>query len=117
MIELLKLFEYKITIPNEPPEEWRWKKLKVDPNPDEEEDIEVESYMRYIGVRREQADTINILKTPEIDALTNEPLEVKYYVTTYIAFGDLEKSKLFDSFLEAKMYALQKMKEINNAYD
>jgi hypothetical protein len=54
------------------------------------------------------------MKTPEIDPLTEEPQEVKYYVTTLIAFGDFTKSEQFDNYDDAKAEAVNIMNDLKS---
>jgi hypothetical protein len=90
-----------------------WKKIKVDSNQDIEEDIEIESYIAPMeGWDTEHYDVVNIMKTPDIDPITEEPLESKYYVQTDVAFGDVENSEQYDSFEQAKIQAIRIMNNI-----
>jgi hypothetical protein len=80
-----------------------WEQYEVDPEPDMEEDIEVEAYSAPMeGWDEEHYDTVSIMKTPED----------KYYVQTYISFGDIEDSEQYNSFEQAKMQAIRIMNDI-----
>jgi len=92
-----------------------WEQLNIDPEPDPEEDIEVESYGAPMeGWDEDHLDVVTIMKTPEIDPLTDEPQEVKYYVTTYISFGDFEESEQFDNIDDAKAEAISIMNDLKS---
>ena len=92
-----------------------WKQLNIDPEPDPEEDTEVESYGAPMeGWDKDHLDIVTIMKTPEINPLTDEPQEVKYYVTTYISFGDFTKSEQFDNMDDAKAEAISIMNDLKS---
>jgi len=92
-----------------------WESLKIDQNQDPEEDIEVESYGAPMeGWDKDHLDVVNIMKTPEIDPITEEPQEVKYYVTTYISFGDSTESEQFDNLDDARAEAVSIMNDLKS---
>jgi len=94
-----------------------WKEFKVDEKPDFEEDIEIKSWGAPMeGWDTNHLDQVVIYKTPETDPLTDEPLESKYYVKTYYAFGmsfdENEVKTLYDNYSEALNKAIELMEEI-----
>ena len=92
-----------------------WEQLDTDPEPDPEEDIEVEIYGAPMeGWDKNNLDVVTIMKTPEIDPLTDELQEVKYYVTTYISFGDFTKSEQFNNLDDAKAEAISIMNDLKS---
>jgi hypothetical protein len=92
-----------------------WEEIDVDSEPDEEEDIEIESYSAPMeGWDEEHHDFISIMKTPEIDPITKKPLKSKYYVRTYLAFSDVEDSEQYDSLEQAKSKAVKIMNNIKS---
>jgi hypothetical protein len=104
----------------------KWKEFSVDPKPDLEEDFEVESYGAPMeGWDTNNYDFVNIMSTPKYDALADEewdentpPLETKYFISTYIAFGGIEnEDKRYDSLSEARKRAVEVMKEIMQDWD
>jgi hypothetical protein len=92
-----------------------WEEFTPDTDQDPEEDIEIKSYGAPMeGWDKDHYDFVNIMKTPEIDPITEKPLQSKYYVQTYISFGDVYKSEMFDSFKQAEMEAISEMNEIKS---
>lgn len=92
-----------------------WESLKIDPDQDPEEDMAIESYAAPMeGWDEDHLDAVTIMKTPEIDPFTGEPQEVKYYVTTYISFGDFIKSEQFNNFDDAKAEAVSIMNNLKS---
>ena len=92
-----------------------WESLNIDSNPDSEEDMEIESYGAPMeGWDKDHLVVVNIMKTPEIDPLSDEPQEAKYYVTTYISFGDFTESEHFDSYDDAKAEAVNIMNDLKS---
>jgi hypothetical protein len=92
-----------------------WNSLKVYQDQDPEEDIEIESYGAPMeGWDEDHLDVVTIMKTPEVDPLTDEPQEVKYYVATYISFGDFTKSEQFDNLDDAKAEAISIMNDLKS---
>ena len=92
-----------------------WKPSTIDPDPDPEQDMEVEAYRAPMeGWDEDHEDVVTIMKTPEIDPTTEEPQEVKYYVTTYISFGDFEESEQFDNIDDAKAEAINIMNDLKS---
>ena len=92
-----------------------WNSLKVYQDQDPEEDIEIESYGAPMeGWDEDHLDVVTIMKTPEIDPLTDESQEVKYYVATYISFGDFTKSEQFDNLDDAKAEAISIMNDLKS---
>ncbi len=81
-----------------------WEQYEVDPEPDMEEDIEVEAYSAPMeGWDDNNHDIVIIKKTPE----------GKYYVDVYIAFGDYGKAdKKYDSLLPARQEAIEIMNDL-----
>lgn len=98
-----------------------WKKLDVDPEPDLEEDFEVESYGAPMeGWDTEHYDVINIMSTPKYDALADDPtpLETKYFIRTFIAFGGMEdEDKRYNSLYDAQKRAVEVMEDIMKDWD
>lgn len=85
-----------------------WKRMKIDQDQDPEEDIEVESYGAPMeGWDKNHLDMVNIMKTPEN----------KYYITTYIAFGDFEESEQFDTLDDARKEAVRIMNDIKSDWE
>jgi hypothetical protein len=66
------------------------------------------------GWDEDHLDVVTIMKTPEADPLTGEPQEVKYYVATYISFGDFTKSEQFDNLDDAKAEAISIMDDLKS---
>jgi hypothetical protein len=92
-----------------------WKTSTIDPDPDPEQDMEVEAYRAPMeGWDEDHEDVVTIMKTPEIDPTTEEPQEVKYYVTTYVAFGDITESEQFDNYDDAKEEAISIMNDLKS---
>ena len=92
-----------------------WYSLEVYQDQDPEEDIEIESYGAPMeGWDEDHLDVVTIMKTPEADPLTGEPQEVKYYVATYISFGDFTKSEQFDNLDDAKAEAISIMDDLKS---
>jgi hypothetical protein len=92
-----------------------WESFEVEEDQDPEEDMEIESYAAPMeGWDQDNSDVVTIMKTPEIDPLTDEPQEVKYYVTTYISFGDFEESEQFDNYDDAKAEAVSIMNDLKS---
>jgi hypothetical protein len=104
----------------------KWKEFSVDPEPDLEEDFEVESYGAPMeGWDTNNYDFVKIMSTPKYDALADEewdentpPLKTKYFISTYIAFGGMEdEDERYDSLSEARKRAVKVMKEIMQDWD
>lgn len=92
-----------------------WELLKIDQDQDPEQDMEIESYGAPMeGWDEDHLDVVTIMKTPEIDPFTDEPQEVKYYVTTYISFGDFTESEQFNNFDDAKAEAVNIMNDLKS---
>jgi hypothetical protein len=91
-----------------------WEQYEVDPEPDEEENMEAEVYYAPMeGWDENHYDSVFIMKTPNIDTDTGQPLKSKYYVKTYMAFGDfIEGDEKYDSYLQAKQEAIEIMNDI-----
>jgi hypothetical protein len=100
--EVLALFEEKAFIPK------GWESMGADPEPDPEEDMEIESYGAPMeGWDKEHYDYVNIMKTPEN----------KYYISTYIAFGDMEDGdEQYDSLEQAQAKAIEIMNDIKSEW-
>ena len=81
-----------------------WEQYEVDPEPDIDEDIEVEAYSAPMeGWDENNHDIVIIRKTPKDE----------YYVDVYIAFGDYEgDDKKYNSLLLAKQEAIEIMNDI-----
>jgi len=98
-----------------------WKKLNVYPEPDLEEDFEVESYGAPMeGWDTDHYDVVNIMSTPKYDALADDttPLETKYFIRTFIAFGGMEdEDERYNSLYDAQRRAVELMKEIIKDWD
>ena len=110
--EIQKVVNEKFNIPK------GWKVFKSEDDQDPEEDIEVVSYGAPMeGWDKDNYDFVNIMKTPNVDAMTDKPLKSKYYIQTYTAFGDLDESEMFNSFKEAKMEAINIMNKIKNDWN
>ena len=104
----------------------KWEEFSVDPEPDLEEDFEVESYGAPMeGWDTDHYDFVKIMSTPKYDALADEgwdentpPLKTKYFISTYIAFGGMEdEDERYDSLSEARKRAVEVMKEIMQDWD
>jgi len=117
MIKLIDLLnEYKINKPGKIEIPDGWTKRYVDPEPDLEEDFEVESYGAPMeGWDTDHYDVVNIMSTPKYDALADDttPLETKYFIRTFIAFGGMEdEDKHYDSLYDAQKRAVEVMEDI-----
>jgi hypothetical protein len=66
------------------------------------------------GWDEDHLDVVTIMKTPEVDPLTGKPQEVKYYVATYISFGDFTKSEQFNNLNDAKAEAINIMNDLKS---
>ena len=120
MIKLMDLLkEYSINKPGKLKLPDGWKQFDVDDEPDLEEDIEVESYGAPMeGWDKEHYDYINIMKTPDVDPETEQPLRSEYYVLSYFAFGEAEEDdKRFNSLLEARKRAIELMEKLSQEWD
>jgi hypothetical protein len=63
----------------------KWEEFSVDPEPDLEEDFEVELYGAPMeGWDTDHYDFVKIMSTPKYDALADDvtPLETKYFIST-----------------------------------
>jgi hypothetical protein len=110
--------EIKVNNPSDIPIPSGWKSLSIDLEPDPEEDMEIESYGAPMeGWDENHLDVVSIMKTPKIDPLTEEPQDVKYYVRTYISFGDYPESEHFDSYYGAKEKAVNIMNDLKSEWD
>ena len=95
-----------------------WNSLEVDHDQDPEEDIEIESYGAPMeGWDEDHLDVVTIMKTPEVDPLTGKPQEIKYYVATYISFGDFTKSEQFNNLNDAKAEAIDIMNDLKSDWE
>jgi hypothetical protein len=95
-----------------------WYSLEVYQDQDPEEDIEIESYGAPMeGWDEDHLDVVTIMKTPEADPLTGKPQEVKYYVATYISFGDFTKSEQFNNLNDAKAEAIDIMNDLKSDWE
>jgi hypothetical protein len=118
MQQLAGINEIRVNDPANIPIPSGWEALSTDPEPDPEEDIEIESYGAPMeGWDENHLDIVSIMKTPEMDPFTEEPQEVKYYVRTYISFGDYPESEHFDSYYDAKEKAVNIMNDIKSEWD
>jgi hypothetical protein len=120
MIKLIDLLnEYSVNKPGKLKLPDGWESFDVDSEPDLEEDIEVESYGAPMeGWDKEHYDYINIMKTPDVDPETEQPLRSEYYVLSYFAFGEAEEDdKRFNSLLEARKRAVELMEKLSQEWD
>ena len=120
MIKLIDLLnEYNINKPGKVELPTGWKQYEVDPDPDPEENIEVEAYSAPMeGWDEEHHDSITIMKTPDVDPETGQPLRSEYYIVSIFAFGEVEEDeKRFNSLPEARKRALELMSQLSQEWE
>jgi hypothetical protein len=113
------LNEYNINKPGKVELPTGWKQYEVDPDPDPEENIEVEAYSAPMeGWDEEHHDSITIMKTPDVDPETGQPLRSEYYIVSIFAFGEVEEDeKRFNSLPEARKRALELMSQLSQEWE
>jgi hypothetical protein len=110
MIKLMDLLnEYNINKPGKIEIPNGWKKLDVDPEPDEDGNQAIETYSAPMeGWDENHEDIVTIMKNPQ----------GKYFLSVYIPFGDwLGDEEIYNSLYDAQKSAVEIMEELKEEWE